>query len=341
MYRPLAHDRKHEGGPALLLMTLLLMIMGPLGTLAQASAEMPAEALVQAAAQMSAQASPERSAQAPSQAITPPSYIDPALERAPDRAACERDFTPRSGQAGKDVIWVPTSDRLVTRMLKLASVSPQDLVYDLGAGDGKIAIAAAREFGARAVGVEYNPEMARLAQCYAEAEGVADRVRIVHGDIFETDFSSASVVTLYLLPELNLRLRPTILKMKPGTRIVSHSFMMDDWEPDDRSVTQDGQAYMWIVPADVAGTWLFQRKDGRERFEIRLEQTFQYVTGTVGRRSQALREASLSGDRLLLAFGERMKFTRISGQVSGERIEAKLTRQGSTFDYTATRNARN
>ena len=341
MYRPLAHDRKHGGGPALPLIGLLLMTMGPLGALAQPPAEISAQALPQASVQMSAHGSVQGSAQAPSQTITPPSYIDPALERAPDRAACERNFTPRSGQPGKDVIWVPTSDQLVTRMLKLASVSPQDLVYDLGAGDGKIAIAAAREFGARAVGVEYNPEMARLAQCYAEAEGVADRVRIIHGDIFETDFSSASVVTLYLLPELNLRLRPTILKMKPGTRIVSHSFMMDDWEPDDRSVTQDGQAYMWIVPADVAGTWLFQRKDGRERFEIHLEQTFQYIKGTVGRRSSALREASLSGDRLQLAFGERMKFTRISGQVRGERIEAKLTRRGSTFDYTATRHARN
>ena len=328
MYRPLAHDRKHGGGPALPLIGLLLMAMGPVGTLAQT----PAEVSAKAAAQISAQTS--------AQTTTPPRYIDPALERAPDRAACERDFKPRSGQAGKDVIWVPTSDRLVTRMLKLASVSPQDLVYDLGAGDGEIAIAAAREFGARSVGVEYNPEMARLAQCYAEAEGVADRVRIVHGDIFETDFSRASVVTLYLLPELNLRLRPTILKMKPGTRIVSHSFLMDDWEPDDRSITQDGQAYMWVVPADVEGTWLFQRKDGRERFEIHLEQTFQYVKGTVGRRSQALREASLSGDRLLLAFGDRAQFTRISGQVHGERIDAKLTRGGSTFDYTATRHAR-
>ena len=139
-----------------------------------------------------------------------------------------------------------------------------DLVYDLGAGDGKIAIAAAKQFGAKAVGVEYNPDMAKLAQCFAEAEGVADKVRIVQGDIFETDFSSATVVTLYLLPELNLRLRPTILKMKPGTRVVSHSFLMDDWRPDESSMTEDGAAYLWIVPGGGRGQWTFKQQGGND-----------------------------------------------------------------------------
>ena len=149
----------------------------------------------------------------------------------------------------------------------MAQVTKADLVYDLGAGDGKIAIAAAKEFGATAVGVEYDPDMAKLAQCFVQAEGLGEkRASIVQGDIFETDFSSATVVTLYLLPELNLRLRPTILKMKPGTRVVSHSFLMDDWEPDERSVTEDGAAYLWIVPAKVAGTWDFKQQGGKGAF---------------------------------------------------------------------------
>src|ERR1700754_821261 len=182
------------------------------------------------------------------------------------REDCAREFTPENFRPGKDVVWVPTNDALVTRMLKMAQVTDTDRVYDLGAGDGKIAIAAARDFGAQAVGVEYDPQLAQLAQCYVQADKLGGRVRIVQGDIFETDFSSATVVTLYLLPELNLRLRPTILSMRAGTRVVSPSFRMDDWEPDDRSMTEDGSAFLWIVPAKVAGTWDFREADGNGRF---------------------------------------------------------------------------
>lgn len=131
-------------------------------------------------------------------------------------------YKPTVGQEGKDVIWVPTNDALVRVMLQTAKVTPNDLVYDLGAGDGKIAIAAARDYGATAVGIEYNPDMAALAQRNAERAGVADKVKVIHGDIFEEDFSNATVVTLYLLPHLNMKLRPTLLDMKPGTRIVSN-----------------------------------------------------------------------------------------------------------------------
>lgn len=289
-----------------------------------------------------ASSSPVHQAPLPQASAHPPRVQDASAagggsrRLAEERSACERDFQPRSGQSGKDVVWVPTNDRLVARMLKMASVSPQDLVFDLGAGDGKIAIAAARDFGARTVGVEYNPDMVNLARCYARAEGVADRVQILQGDIFETDFSKATVVTLYLLPELNLRLRPTLLKMTPGTRVVSHSFLMDDWEPDERSVTEDGQAYMWIVPAPVEGTWVFRRQDGRDRFDVRLEQTFQLIKGTAGPRAQVVR-ASLSGNDIILAYGDGLKHTRIMGKVDGERITAKLTRAGRTYDYTATR----
>jgi SAM-dependent methyltransferase len=259
-----------------------------------------------------------------------------ASVQADPRDECVRTYKPETGQAGKDVVWVPTNDGLVERMLTMAKVAPADLVYDLGAGDGKIAIAAARKFGARAVGVEYNPQMAKLGQCLARAEGVSDRVRIVQGDIFETDFSDATVVTLYLLPELNLRLRPTILAMKPGTRVVSHSFLMDDWEPDERSMTDDGQAYLWIVPAKVAGSWTFQRDGDRDdRFEARLEQKFQQVTGAVG--AQPLANANLNGDAIKFSFPDRGGLAEVEGRVVGDKIEAKVTRGGKKSRYTGTR----
>ncbi len=252
------------------------------------------------------------------------------------RADCERRYKPEAGQEGKDVIWLPTSDALVTRMLRMAGVGGNDLVYDLGAGDGKIAIAAAKEFGARAVGVEYNPDMAKLGQCFAEADGVANRVRIIQGDIFETDFSQASVVTLYLLPELNLRLRPTILQMKPGTRVVSHSFLMGDWEPDERSQTEDGRAYLWFVPADINGSWNFSSKDGADRFAVRIDQRFQHLNGRVN-GNQYFTEASLRGDQLTLAFELEGTRIRISGRVAGNRIEATVTRGGNAAAYVGIR----
>jgi hypothetical protein len=253
------------------------------------------------------------------------------------REDCERQFKPETGQPGKDVVWVPTNDALVVRMLTMAAVGPSDVVYDLGAGDGKIAITAAKDFGARSVGVEYNPDMAKLGQCFARAEGVAGRARIVQGDIFETDFSEASVVTLYLLPELNMRLRPTILKMKPGTRVVSHSFMMEDWEPDVSSSTEDGQAYLWIVPADVGGTWTFKRKDGRDRFAVRIEQKFQEISGAVGDRAEPLSTAKLKGAQIDLEFPENGGTTTLAGQANGDRIEARVTRAGKTATYVGTR----
>src|SRR5688572_15745716 len=217
------------------------------------------------------------------------------------REDCERRFKAQIWQPGKDVVWLPTSDSLVARMLQMAKVTAADRVYDLGAGDGKIAIAAARDFGAQSVGVEYDPTLAKLGQCYVEAERLGARVRIIQGDIFETDFSSATVVTLYLLPELNLRLRPTILKMKPGTRVVSHSFRMDDWEPDERSMTEDGSAYLWIVPAKVAGTWEFRESGGKGNFVARLEQNFQQLSGHAGKQPLTS-DARVNGSQIELTF---------------------------------------
>ncbi len=168
---------------------------------------------------------------------------------AADRAACERPYKPQSGQEGKDVVWVPTPDEVVQRMLQIVEVTPADVVYDLGAGDGKIAIAAAR-LGARAVGIEFNPDMARLAQCFVNAEGVGDKARIVRGDVFEADLREATVVTMYLLPELNLRLIPKLLKeLKPGTRIVSHAFDMGGWQPEQKAKVAGKDVYRWTIPA--------------------------------------------------------------------------------------------
>ena len=166
-----------------------------------------------------------------------------------DRAACERTYKPERGQEGKDVVWIPTPDDVVQRMLEIVDVKPTDVVYDLGAGDGKIAIAAARR-GARAVGIEYNPDMARLAQCYVNAEGLGGRVRVERGDVFEADFREATVVTMYLLPDLNLKLIPKLLRdLRPGTRIVSHAFHMGSWEPEQTAKVDGRTVYRWTIPA--------------------------------------------------------------------------------------------
>ena len=253
------------------------------------------------------------------------------------RADCEKQYQPSTGQPGKDVVWVPTDDGLVTRMLEMAKVSSSDLVYDLGAGDGKIAIAAAKQFGAKAVGVEYNADMATLAQCFVRAEGLTEKVKVIQGDIFETDFSEATVVTLYLLPELNLRLRPTILAMKPGTRVVSHSFLMGDWQPDASSVSEDGAAYLWLVPAKVAGQWTFKEQNGKGSFTVQLEQDFQKLSGKVGARGEEISQGEIKGTELNLIFSDGDVHTRLKGVVSGDRVEAQVTRNNSTATFIGTR----
>jgi len=180
--------------------------------------------------------------------------------------------------------------------------------------------------------------MAKLAQCMVRAEGVADKVKVVQGDIFETDFSGASVVTLYLLPELNVKLRPTILKMKPGTRVVSHSFLMDDWRPDESSVSSDGAAYLWIVPAEVAGKWTFkQQRGGNDSFDVNLVQTFQKLSGTVGKGSDEISNAEVRGTQVEMMFSEGDIHTRLKGELKGKQIEAQVTRNDTTSTYIGTR----
>jgi len=213
-------------------------------------------------------------------------------------------YVPQRGQMGKDVMWLPTSDDLVLKMLDAAKVGPQDDLVDLGAGDGKIPIAAARQFGARAWGIEYNKDLAALAQRNAQRAGVAERVRIVHGDIFKEDFSKATVVTMYLLEELNAQLRPTILAMKPGTRVLSNTFSMGDWEPDQVIRVTNGTGYFWTVPANVAGLWTLSGLDEKGNATLKLDQNFQRLGGTLTLqgKTQNLLGARMHGAELHFSF---------------------------------------
>jgi phospholipid N-methyltransferase len=195
--------------------------------------------------------------------------------------ATQKPFEPQVGQPGKDVVWVPTSQALVDKMLDMAKVTPQDYVIDLGSGDGRTVITAAKR-GAIAHGIEYNPDMVALAQKNATDAGVNGKATFVKADIFESDFSRATVITMFLLPSLNMRLRPTLLNLRPGTRIASNTFTMEDWEPDQTETLTEGctnswcTALLWIVPAKVAGTWTTPEGD------LVITQKFQNITGTLG-----------------------------------------------------------
>ena len=216
-------------------------------------------------------------------------------------------YQPRVGQEGKDVVWVPTTNELLAIMLRTAKVNSTDLVYDLGSGDGRIAIAAAKDFGARAIGIEFNPEMAQLAQRNVDRSGVGYRVKIINGDIFVEDFSKATVVTMYLLPELNIALRPTILKMKPGTRVTSHAFNMGDWEADVE-IDSPAKAFYWVVPAQVAGEWTISGMEPG-RTILKLSQHYQKIGGTlqIGNESQPLLNPKLEGATLSFTYLDRDK----------------------------------
>ncbi len=228
-------------------------------------------------------------------------------------------YQPTVGQEGKDVIWVPTPEELVKAMLDMAKVTPNDYLYDLGSGDGRIVIAAAKR-GVKAVGIEYNPDMVELSKKNAEKEGVSAKATFMKADIFETDFSQATVITMYLLPSLNMKLRDKILAMKPGTRIVSHAFNMEDWEPDQTANVEERTAYLWIVPAKVAGTWDLQTPSGPA--ELTLTQTFQKIEGNlkVGGKQVPLKDAKLNGDRITFSIGDAKPMV-YSGRVSGSAVQ--------------------
>jgi SAM-dependent methyltransferase len=251
------------------------------------------------------------------------------------RAECEAEYTPQRAQEGKDVIWAPTEDAMVVRMLEMAKVTGADKVYDLGSGDGKIPIAAAKHFGAKAVGIEYEPDLVKHARCLAEAEGVQARVSFVEGDIFETDFSDATVVTLYLTPPVNARLQPALLAMRPGTRVVSYSFGIGDWEPDDQIDSfGEGSAFLWIVPANVDGSWTFQATSGADGFAVALVHDFQNLQGF---SRGAPVTGKVSGGQIELELLHDGEPVRLTGIVNDDRIAATVTRGTTSTTYVGTR----
>ena len=252
------------------------------------------------------------------------------------RADCERAYTPQRAQEGKDVIWEPIEDSMVGRMLEMAGVTAADKVYDLGSGDGKIVIAAAKRFGATGVGIEYDAGLVLHSRCLAHAEGVADRVTFIQADIFGSDFSDATVVTLYLTPNVLKRLLPSLLALAPGTRIASYSFEFADWEPDaEIDSFGDGSAFLWIVPANAAGAWTFRKTNGTEAFEVKLEQTHQKLAGLAGRSHVV---GSLRGDEFTFGFMQGADKVRVDGVVEADRIVATVVRGASSAKYVATRN---
>jgi hypothetical protein len=222
-------------------------------------------------------------------------------------------------------------------MLRAARVTNKDRVIDLGSGDGKIPIAAAKQFGATALGIEYNPQLVQLAQCYARVERVADKAHFKQGDIFTTDFSDATVLTLYLSPTINLKLRPTLLGMRPGTRVVSNSFDMADWEPDQliESAVGNTRAFLWIVPARIDGDWKFTEVGGEQAFTVKLQQRFQRLEASpaTGERL-AVRSGRLLGNQVeIVVDGIDAEPATLTGEVSGDRILVALTRAGVTRRY--------
>ena len=231
-------------------------------------------------------------------------------------------YQPQIGQAGKDVVWVPTPDRLITRMLQMADTTEKDVVVDLGSGDGRIPIAAAKKFGARALGIEYDENLVRLSVRTAEREGVADRARFLRQDLFQTDLSEATVVTLYVSPAIMLALRPRLLGLRPGTRVVSHQFTLGDWEADEQAIVEHTPGYLWVVPAKADGLW--RLRIGDDIYELQLQQEYQMLRGLAenqGKRSPVI-AARLRGEEIRFAFIDRNGDPRsFNGRISGDAME--------------------
>ena len=230
------------------------------------------------------------------------------------------NYEPSVGQEGKDVVWVPTSDALVEKMLDMARVTPKDFVMDLGSGDGRTVIAAAKR-GARAMGIEYNPDMVALSKQNAEHEGVAARATFVKADLFKTDFSRATVITMFLLPDINLKLRPAILALKPGTRVVSNTFSMAEWKADETATLEPESgcnswctALLWIVPARVAGSYSLPQG------ELELKQEFQMLSGTLKAGGKTLAvHGRVRGEDVTFTAGNK----QYRGRMNGKQLELK------------------
>ena len=256
----------------------------------------------------------------------------PDIAQAQAAKQTAKPYEPNVGQEGKDVVWVPTPQSLVDKMLDMANVTAKDVVFDLGSGDGRTVITAAKR-GARATGIEYNPNMVQLAQRNAAKEKFSGTATFRRADIFKTDFRRADVVTLFLLPTLNVRLRPTILDMKPGTRIVSNTFTMGDWQADDQATVKDCDNYctalFWIVPAKVQGTWRLPNG------ELVLEQKYQMLTGTLttGGASAEIANAKMTGSFITFTVGD----AQYTGHVHGSTIEGLAKNGNSQTTWSAIR----
>ena len=244
-------------------------------------------------------------------------------------------FTPMEGQAGKDVIWVPTAQTLVDKMLDLAKITPHDYLIDLGSGDGRLVISAAKR-GTRALGIEYNPDMVELSKHNAAKEGVADKTQFIQADIFKSDFSQATVITMFLLTSINLQLRPQILNLKPGTRIVSNTFTMEEWEADETAAVEEGEkcsnycrTLLWIVPAKIEGKWKLSQG------QLTLNQTFQMISGTLNSppNNVTIMNGRLNGEKISFTAGN-MEYT---GRVSGNAMEGTFKSGGTTGKWNAVR----
>src|SRR6266403_3864565 len=228
------------------------------------------------------------------------------------------EFQPQVGQQGKDVIWVPTPQALVDKMLDMAKVTPKDYVMDLGSGDGRTVITAAKR-GSKALGIEYNPDMVELSKRNAAKEGVSDKASFVKADLFESDFSQAQVISMFLLSSINMKLRPKILDLKPGTRIVSNTFDMGEWKPDE-TATLPGcsswcTAHLWIVPAKVDGTWNLAQG------ELMLKQTFQTISGNLkAGNSVTPINGKLNGEQISFTAGT----TAYTGRVNGNSMDGTV-----------------
>jgi precorrin-6B methylase 2 len=247
-----------------------------------------------------------------------------------------KDFQPYSGQAGKDVVWVPTSQALVEKMLDIAKVTPNDFVIDLGSGDGRTVITAAKR-GARARGVEYDPNMIELSKKNAAKEGVTGKVEFLQGDLFKADLSQATVITLFLLPSINLRLRPSLLELRPGTRIVSNTFTMGEWTPDQRAkATEDCNnwcdALLWIVPAKVNGLWKLNQG------QLELNQEFQMISGTLktGKKKIKITDGKMNGNQITFTVDK----DKYAGVVNGSSMNGTIlsSRNNSKWNALRTRN---
>ena len=247
-----------------------------------------------------------------------------------------------------DILFVPTPQNVVEAMLELAGVNENDVVYDLGCGDGRFVITAAKKIGARGVGIDIDPERIKESTRNAEKQGVMNRVGFIEGDLYETDIREATVITLYLLSDLNLKLRPKLLlELRPGSRVISYTFNMGDWKPDKEGSDRGDSFYFWVIPAKVTGTWQWSLggTDTKQQYQFQLEQKYQEIKGHVrfeGRQAKFL-EPKLEGDQVRFEFiseyqGQSVSM-RFNGRVSGDTITGYVDIQGSSLKGTQAWNA--